>query len=50
MKLITWEQLANLYKERTGQSARIRPMSAIYDWALTQNDIVETEDGLIFKD
>ena len=48
-KLLTWENLADLYKERTGQSAIIRPMDSIYNWALTEKDITETKDGLILN-
>lgn len=47
--VLTMDELADLYKERTGHSARIKPMDAIYDWALTQEDIIETKDGLIIN-
>ena len=48
-KYLTWDDLADLYKERTGGKARIRPMDEIYDWAVSQPDIEETDDGLILK-
>ena len=48
-KYLTWDDLADLYKERTGGSAKIRSMDAIYDWAVSQPDIEETDDGLILK-
>ena len=48
-KYLTWDDLADLYKERTGGKARIRPMDEIYDWAVSQPDIKETDDGLILN-
>lgn len=47
IKYLTWDDLADLYKERTGGIARIKPMDMIYRWACTQKDIKETKDGLI---
>lgn len=49
-KLLTWEDLSNIYKERTSQSAKKRPMDIIYKWALRQEDIIEVENGLILKE
>lgn len=48
-KYLTWDDLADLYKERTGGRARIRPMDEIYDWAVSQPDIKKTDDGLILN-
>lgn len=45
MKELTWEELADLHDERTGGRARTRPMDAVFEWALTQPDIEETETG-----
>lgn len=42
---LTWDDLADLYRIRTGGVARIRPMEEVFDWALTQPDISKTEDG-----
>jgi hypothetical protein len=38
---LTWDDLAKLYKERTGRTARIRSMDSIFNWALSQKDIHE---------
>lgn len=46
-KALTWDDLAKLYGDRTGGRARIQPMDKIFTWALTQDDIVENEDGTI---
>ncbi len=43
---LTWDDLADLYKQRTGGIARIKPMQTIYNWAIKQKDIQETKDGL----
>ena len=48
-KYLTWDDLADLYGERTGGTARIRPMDEIYDWAVSQPDIKETGNGLILN-
>ncbi len=42
---LTWDDIAIIYKERTGGSAKIRPMDDIFDWATGQPDIEETDDG-----
>ena len=42
---MTWDDIAIIYNERTGGHARFMPMDVIYDWALTQRDITENEDG-----
>lgn len=49
-KFLTWDDLADLYKERTGGRARIRPMSEIYDWAAAQPGIKEVDGGLVRVD
>lgn len=48
-KYLTWDDLANLYKERTGGRARTRPMGSVYEWAIEQPDIEETDNGLILN-
>lgn len=45
---MTWDEVAVLYKSRTGRSARIRPLNAIFEWALGQDDIEENEDGELY--
>ena len=45
MDSLTWDDLANLYHDRTGNQARIRPMEEIFNWAANQPDIKENEDG-----
>jgi hypothetical protein len=47
-KYLTWHDLADFYKKKTGQSSRIRPMHMIYKWAVKQKEIVEDENGLRF--
>jgi hypothetical protein len=42
---LTWDDLAELYKSRTGGRARIMPMATIFEWAKSQPDIEETADG-----
>ena len=46
-KHMTWDDLADFYKSKTGCSARIRPMKDVYNWALKQPEFKETEEGLI---
>ena len=46
-KYLTWNNVADLYKERTGGIARIKPMDIIYQWAIKEKDIKETKNGLI---
>ena len=48
-KYLTWDDLADLYKERTGGRARIKPMDEIYEWACEEPDIIETKDGLMLS-
>ncbi len=50
IKELTWEELADFYKKKTGQSAKIRPMDDIFEWAERQEEITLTKDGsLIFN-
>lgn len=50
MKELTWDELADFYKKKTGQLAKIRPMDEIYEWATKQQEIVVNEDtSLSFK-
>lgn len=48
MKSLTWDDLADLYKERTGGRARIQPMDNIYNWAIKQPDIKVNEDSSLY--
>jgi hypothetical protein len=48
-KYLTWDDLADFYKKKTGGTARIKPMDTIYNWAVKQEEIIETEEGLLFK-
>lgn len=51
MKQLTWEELADFYKKKTGGSALIRPMDRVYKWATRQEEIVVNEDtSLSFKE
>lgn len=45
MKELTWNDLAEFYKKKTGQSARIRPMDDIYTWATKQPEIIVNKDS-----
>lgn len=50
-KKLSWDDLANFYHKKTGGQARTRPMDSIFEWARTQPEIVENEDGtLSFKE
>jgi len=44
---LAWDDLADLYGERTGGSARTRPMDDVFAWAVKQDDIEETKDGYL---
>lgn len=47
MKPLTYDDLADMYKIRTGGNARICPMQRIVEWALTQPDVdVDAEDNV----
>lgn len=48
-KHLTWEDLAEIYKVRTGGRAKIRPMDEIYQWAVSQPDIEETAEGFLIQ-
>ena len=48
-KLLTWDELADFYHKKTGRQARIKPMDTIYEWAVKQEEIKETDEGLVFK-
>ena len=37
-KALTWDDLAEDYKKATGESAKIRPMDAIFEWAEKQTE------------
>ena len=50
MKELTYEDLADFYKEKTGNSAFIRSMDSVYDWATKQEEIITHKDSsLSFK-
>jgi len=42
---LTYDDLADLYRVKTGSSARIKPMNFVLEWALSNDYIVETETG-----
>lgn len=48
MKYLTWDDLADFYKKKTGGRARILPQDYVYDWAVKQKEIKETKKGLTF--
>lgn len=49
-KNLSWEDIADFYKEKTGGSARIRPMNEIYEWAVKQEEIIVNKNTtLSFK-
>lgn len=43
-KAVTWEELANLYDEQTGQCARVRPLEEVFKWAKHQPDKFYVDD------
>lgn len=47
-KALTWDDLANLYKEKTGRTARIRPMDEILKWATKHPDFYVDNDGYLY--
>lgn len=48
---LTWDNLAEEYHKSTGQSARIKPMDSIFNWAEKQTDkfYVDKNKGTIHK-
>ena len=46
---LTWDKLADFYKLKTNDSARTKSMDIVYDWAVKQPEILETDEGLILK-
>ena len=44
MKNLTFNDLADIYHERTGQQARIRSIDSVLEWAEKQTDIIEVDD------
>lgn len=47
---LSWDDLAEFYKNKTGASARIKSMDEVFDWAEKQSEIRLNEDGtLSFK-
>jgi hypothetical protein len=42
---LTWDDLADLYKRRTGGTARNFSMDEIWEWAVSQEDIYEDFKG-----
>lgn len=47
---LTWDELAKFYDRKTGNCARIRPMNAVYQWAVKQEEIKVTDDGSLILD
>jgi len=37
---LSWDELADLYDERTGGTARTRPMEEVFEWGKRQDDLV----------
>ena len=49
-KRLSYDDIADIYKEVTGQSARIRPIDSIVDWAEARKDLFFTdEEGYFYK-
>jgi len=48
-KTLTWEDLSEFYKEKTGNSALIKPMNKIYEWAIKQKEIKVNKDTSLTK-
>lgn len=47
---LTWDDLADFYKKKTGGTARAKPMDSIFEWAEKQPEIQSNKDGtLSFK-
>lgn len=44
MKPLTYEDLAEIYKETTGLSAYVKPMSFITDWATSKPDLITYDE------
>ncbi len=42
---LTWDDLADFYKKKTGGIARTKPLDSIFDWAEKQPEIKLNEDG-----
>lgn len=49
-KYLTWEELADFYKEKTGRTAQIQPMENIYNLAIKQEEIAEDKNGIYKKE
>lgn len=50
LKPLTWDELADLYRQRTGGNARIKPMEEVAKWAETQPDVeVDKDDNICLK-
>jgi hypothetical protein len=49
-KNLTWDELADLYKKKTGGRPKTKTMDSIYEWAKRQDFIGVNEDtGLYLK-
>lgn len=50
-KILTYDDLADFYKNKTGRSAKIMPMNTVYEWATKQKEIkvIDEEGRLSFK-
>lgn len=44
---LTWNELADLYHERTGEWPKTKPLDQVYEWATKLSDIVVQEDGTL---
>ena len=45
MKRLTYEDLGTFYKEKTGWTAKTKPLEYIFEWAVKQEEIQENIDG-----
>lgn len=44
MSQLTWDDIAGLYKAKTGRTAKVLPMDEVYEWAAQRDEIVVNED------
>jgi hypothetical protein len=49
-KELTWDELADIYKEQTGRPARMHAMDFIWNWAIDHTELFElTKDGGLIR-
>ena len=44
-KALSWDDLADFYGKKTSGTARIKPLDAVYKWAIKQKEIVVNSDS-----